>query len=208
VGVLAAAAVALLWMGRQALDAEIDAPASQAGYELDATTHGGTAERRAPEATVPRGNVGAPPTSAGAESAPRVEPEASTREAPAQPELAPSRSGADRRGSASPERRRPATEPTPEPAPALGSTLAEENRLLAQARAALIDERPEQALTRLADHARRFPDGVLAEERQALRAVALCEAGHDAEGDAAARSFLGEHPQAALAQRVRSACLE
>jgi outer membrane protein assembly factor BamD (BamD/ComL family) len=86
--------------------------------------------------------------------------------------------------------------------------LAEENRLFARARAALIDEQPEQALARLAEHARRFPEGVLSEERQALRAVALCEAGRDADGDAAAQAFLREHPQAALAQRVRSACLE
>jgi hypothetical protein len=196
-GVLAAAAVALLWIGREALEAEPDVPAIQAGYEHGAASPGGQVERRAPEATV-RGHEGDEPRSPSS-----VEPEAAE---PAAPELAPSRSGADRRGSASPERRRAATEPAPEPA--LGSTLAEENRLLAQARAALIDERPEQALARLADHARRFPDGVLAEERQALRAVALCEAGRNAEGDAAASSFLREHPQAALAQRVRSACLE
>jgi outer membrane protein assembly factor BamD (BamD/ComL family) len=93
----------------------------------------------------------------------------------------------------------------PEPAP--GSTLAEETRLLSRARTDLLEGQPEQALERLGEHARRFPAGLLAEERQALRAVALCEAGHDADGEAAARSFLREHPHAALAQRVRSACL-
>jgi hypothetical protein len=123
---------------------------------------------------------------------------------PAAEEGGATRGGGARRGAATSERR-----PTPvEPAPAPRSTLAEETRILSQARGDLIDGKPEQALVRLGDHARRFPDGMLAEERQALRAVALCEAGRDAEGQTAARSFLREHPHAALAQRVRSACLE
>lgn len=208
-GVLAAAAVALLWIGRHALETDDGTPQSQAGYEHVAVPPGGAVERRAPEASAPRGHEGGDPAS------PAIEPEGSTPEpvAPealetAEPEAEASRAGADRRGTASAERRRAAPEPAPEPTPTPGSTLAEENRLLAQARASLIDERPEQALTQLLDHARRFPDGVLAEERQALRAVALCEAGRDAEGHAAASSFLREHPQAALAQRVRRACLE
>jgi hypothetical protein len=208
-GMFAAAAMALAWFGRQALEAATSSPASQAGYEHGTALPGGEVEHRAPDATARRGHEGGEPPS------PPVEPEGPMPEAavPEAAEAGPSRS-ADRRGSAGPDRRRAAPEPEPEPAPApapaptLGSTLAEENQLLAQARAALIDGRPEQALTRLADHARRFPDGVLTEERQALRAVALCEAGRDADGDAAARSFLREHPQAALAQRVRSACLE
>ncbi|MCH9685399.1 MAG: hypothetical protein K0V04_28445 [Deltaproteobacteria bacterium] len=92
--------------------------------------------------------------------------------------------------------------------PGVGSTLADENRLLGRARAALIDDQPRRALARLATHAKRYPEGVLAQERRALRAVALCEAGQRDKGAAAARAFLAAHPGAALAPRVRTTCLE
>ena len=95
-----------------------------------------------------------------------------------------------------------------EPAVDPGDDLAEENRLLGRARRALIDEQPARALAQLDEHEQRFPRGVLTEERQALRAIALCEVGREVEGTAAARLFLREHPQAALSHRVRGACLE
>lgn len=221
VGALAAAAMAVLWVGGQVLRSQPRAPASQAGYEHRAGTSEGAVEPRA-TAPVQRGS-GGPGRAAAEQAAPpsrEVAPEgvvgpegASHGAASNEPGLATPgadgsvRSGGGHRGTAGDDRRaRP--EPEPEPAPAPGSTLAAENRLLAQARTALIDGQPEQALLRLGEHARRFPDGVLSEERQALRAVALCEAGRDAEGGAAARAFLLEHPHAALAQRVRSACRE
>ena len=55
------------------------------------------------------------------------------------------------------------------------------------------------------EHARRFPTGALAEERQAWRAVAACRLGHS---DAAARAgrFLRAHPRSAQARKVRRAC--
>ncbi len=215
-GVLVAAAVAVLWIGRQALDASHARPLpSQAGYERDDARRGQAVEPRAPsdEVTTTRRDDARDPALAPAPAPapapndladePVVDPPPSAPTG-SEPSLRPD---ADLRGTAS-ERRR--VVPAPEPAP--GSTLAAENRLLALARAALIDEQPEHALRRLAEHAQRFPQGVLAEERLALRAVALCmaggKAGREAAGKVAAQAFLREHPQAALAERVRSACLE
>jgi hypothetical protein len=221
-GLAVAAAVALMWVGRQALaPVETQPPASQAGYERAGAGPEGVAEPRERERSGPRGGDPRGATAAEgttepeAEPAPPIEPEHAVPRDPIIDPTAgprspstPSRPKTDRRGAAD----RPATsaEPTPkpEPTPALGSTLAEENRLIARARAALLDEHPEQALQHLDEHARRFEAGVLGQERQALRAVALCEAGRELEGSAAARSFLRAHPRAALAQRVRSACLE
>lgn len=210
VGGLAAAALAVLWVGGQVLRGEPRAPAtSQAGYERREGAPGGTAELRTPEEATPRraapGETQARPEPP-SEQGPAVAPESLPPTAPHAG--GPSRSGSGRRGTTGGEHRPTSVEPTPAPAPAPGSTLAEETRILSQARADLIEGEPEQALTRLGEHARRFPEGMLSEERQALRAVALCEAGRDADGEAAARSFLREHPHAALAQRVRSACLE
>ena len=74
-----------------------------------------------------------------------------------------------------------------------------------RARTAL-DQGDAQALWRMMDeHARRFPEGALREERQAWRAVAACRLTH---ADAAARAtrFLGAHPRSAQAAKVRRAC--
>ncbi len=204
VGLLAAAALAVLWMGGQVLDVDGErATPNQAVHERAGESAGGVARprtsepakesrRRAPAPTQPEEPSAAPTVTA----VPVIEP------ADAQAQT-PEPATASRRGVPS-TRRSPAPAPK---APATVDTLAEENRLLAKARKALLDERPERALTLLADHARRFADGVLAEERKALRAVALCDAGRSEDGAAAARAFLRAHPKAALAQRVRSACL-
>lgn len=208
VGGLAAAALAVLWLGGQVLRNEPRAPASQAGYGREGDAPQGVVEPRGSARAVPSKRPASPSPAATAAEAERPQPAAAPPERERVPseatasEAVPSRGSTARRGAA-PDGRPPAPA---EPAP--GSTLAEENRLLKQARAALVDAKPEQALARLGEHARRFPDGVLAEEREALRAVALCEAGREADGDAAAQAFLREHPQAALAERVRSACLE
>lgn len=208
VGGLAAAALAMLWLGGQVLRGEPRAPASQAGYEREGGAPQGVVEPPSrPSASPSPIREGETPAAIPGQ-AERATPGAAPAERERAPlgaattsETTPSRGSAARRA---PQDDRPPSPPTPAP----GSTLAEESRLLKQARSALVDAQPEQALARLAEHARRFPAGVLTEEREALRAVALCEAGREADGDAAAQAFLREHPQAALAERVRSACLE
>jgi hypothetical protein len=86
------------------------------------------------------------------------------------------------------------------------STLAEEVGLLRRARAALNAGDPAAALAHLAEHSRRFPAGVLAEERDAARVLALCHAGRRDEARAQASRFLRERPSSPLAARVRESC--
>ncbi|MEM7159941.1 MAG: hypothetical protein AAF799_44285 [Myxococcota bacterium] len=208
VGMLAAAAVIGLWIGAQQLrTSPTRAPAEQAGYQ-----HGGNGS---PEAATPREPDAAASKSdtAGSTALPERAPSPDTSAPSIVPgptdDAAPTGASSGSPAPASnraPSRRSPASTSTPEPAPT--DRLAEENRVLSRARKALLDHAPERALEHLRDHARRFPRGVLSPERQALRAIALCEAGREIEGTAAARGFLRAHPQATLAARVRTVCLK
>jgi RNA polymerase sigma factor (sigma-70 family) len=96
--------------------------------------------------------------------------------------------------------------PVDGPVDALAAALAAEVAIITAAKTALDGEDPDTALARLADHARRFPAGQLANERGGYRAVALCEAGKYAAGRGEARVFLAAHPGSSLAPRVQRAC--
>jgi hypothetical protein len=86
------------------------------------------------------------------------------------------------------------------------STLEEETALLRKAQRAMRDGDPERALDLLDEHDEQYANGVLREERQAARVIALCKAGKVAEARAAAARFLAERPNSPLAPRVRNAC--
>lgn len=86
------------------------------------------------------------------------------------------------------------------------SSLAAETRMLDRARKAVAAKRPKDALAILAEAASKFPGGVLAQERAALRVVALCDAGRLEAGRKAAASFVAAHPRSALRTRVETAC--
>jgi hypothetical protein len=86
--------------------------------------------------------------------------------------------------------------------------LEGEARLLEQADADLRRGDANAALARLADHAAKYPDGALREEREGVRVVALCRAGRAAEGKAAAERFFARAPRSTLAARIRAACGE
>jgi outer membrane protein assembly factor BamD (BamD/ComL family) len=62
------------------------------------------------------------------------------------------------------------------------------------------------ALRALASLDRAQPQGNLREERDALRVLALCEAGRADDARAAADVFLTRHPGSPQAARVRGAC--
>jgi hypothetical protein len=62
--------------------------------------------------------------------------------------------------------------------------LAEEVAIIARAETALRSARPALALEVLNEHERKFGNGLLAEERIAARAQALCALGRTAEADA------------------------
>ena len=75
--------------------------------------------------------------------------------------------------------------------------------LVRQMRSALSGH-PERALRLALDLDRHHPEGVLLEERRALRVLALDGAGQHARARAAAKAFLAAHPGSAFATRVRA----
>ena len=93
-------------------------------------------------------------------------------------------------------------------APSVGITdeVAEEVALLKSAQAAINAGRPAEALSKLAEHARRFPHGKLNESCEVARIVALCDSGQKTAARAAADRFLAARPSSPFASRVRTAC--
>lgn len=77
--------------------------------------------------------------------------------------------------------------------------------LIERMHAAMRVGKPAHALELCAEHAERWPRGVFAEEREAVRAIASCALRAD---DAVARAqlFLRKHPRAPTAERVAAAC--
>ena len=86
------------------------------------------------------------------------------------------------------------------------TTLEAETRLVRAGVAALHAGDAARALALFDEHARTFPQGVLAEERAAERVVALGSLRRCDEARAAAADFLAAHPVSPLAPRVRAAC--
>lgn len=78
--------------------------------------------------------------------------------------------------------------------------------LVERAEAALRDGQPERALELLREHERRFAQAPTAQEREALRVLALCAAGRETEGRGARWAFLREHPRSAYRERIERAC--
>jgi hypothetical protein len=96
------------------------------------------------------------------------------------------------------------SEPVP-PAPA-GHHVAEELRLMHTASAALSAHDWPRAERALAEHARRFPDGSLSQERHALRLISRCKQGERAKLHSEIGAFLRSAADSPLAVRVREAC--
>jgi hypothetical protein len=82
----------------------------------------------------------------------------------------------------------------------------EELALIKQAKAALDSGRAQAGLAALNEHARRYPRGVFAGEREALRVLAACGGGPSEYGRRAARRFLRSHPGSPMVDRIRRAC--
>lgn len=98
------------------------------------------------------------------------------------------------------------TTSVPAPAPSSATALQAEVALIEQATSAIRSGDPDRGLTLLADHARRFPDGQLANERSAYRAVALCSAGKTQQGRAEARLVRSKQHSKALTAWLDAAC--
>ena len=84
--------------------------------------------------------------------------------------------------------------------------VAEEAHLLREAEASLRAGDTAGATRLLDDHARLFPHGVLAEERDLQRVLILCAASQVDAARAAASGFLSAYPQSVFAGRVRASC--
>lgn len=98
----------------------------------------------------------------------------------------------------------PSVAPTPqraERALSAQESYAAELALLQGAQAAYSDRSFATALHLVAEHARRFPNGRLAEEREALRVKALSGAGRQKDADKAASAFSERFPRSALLRR-------
>ena len=83
-------------------------------------------------------------------------------------------------------------------------TLGEELALLRAAKR----ESGAEALSILKEHARRFPNGTLAAEREGLWTLALCELGRVEAAQIRATRLAQSHPRALIVQRLRVECPE
>jgi hypothetical protein len=112
--------------------------------------------------------------------------------------------------------RRPVIRPhvavAPPPAPGLSSpssvgdlSLGEEGALLERARSALMAGQEKAARAALAEHERRFADGRMAEQREALEIAALVQAGQRDEARERATRFRERYPRSLMLPLVDSA---
>jgi hypothetical protein len=85
--------------------------------------------------------------------------------------------------------------------------LNAEVAVLKRAREELRLGRPARALEALVEYDRRFGKGALGEERQALSAIAACQAQPGPAARAEARAFIRAAPKSPLLDRVRAACI-
>lgn len=106
------------------------------------------------------------------------------------------------------------TPPAPTPTPhadarrSRPSELVAERSLLTRARGAMQSGDTPRALTILQEHARRFPRGQLAEERDALEVVALAHAGDRDRARVRADEFVRHHPNSLFLPSVQQATTE
>lgn len=81
---------------------------------------------------------------------------------------------------------------------------SDEFALLRAARQAVAAQ-PERALSLTEEHARRFPQGMLAQEREAIAIEALAKLGRGAQAQARAQTFLKAHPGSPYRPRIDAA---
>jgi len=95
------------------------------------------------------------------------------------------------------EKRRPARPPTAQ------ESYAAEVGLLRRAHVGYASQDFSSALVLVAEHARRFPNGRLAEEREALRIRSLVGSGRTDEARRAVAAFAARFPRSVLLPRLR-----
>ena len=101
--------------------------------------------------------------------------------------------------------RLPARQPSNDAASVPDPQLAAERALVERARSALIRKRPADALAAAAQHHRDFPTGRLAEEREAIRVLALTARGEHEQARKRALRFRARYPNSLLRATVDAA---
>ena len=100
-----------------------------------------------------------------------------------------------------------AAAPKPKSKPATGpSTLAEETALLRAIQEALVQNKANQALGKVAAYRQRFPKGVFRSEVTVAKAQALCKVGRPDQARAVADGFIKRHPKSHLVKRAKTIC--
>jgi hypothetical protein len=94
----------------------------------------------------------------------------------------------------------------PSSAEADSSALVEEIRLIRSAKSELDRGNTARAGHWMTEHARRFPDGTLADEREALRLVLACSSAPGATSRAAALRYIRTFPRSLHRDRIARAC--
>jgi hypothetical protein len=182
-----------------------------AGAELDVSAHATTAAKatlvKSSAVLVGLGVAGVGlflalrPEPAPAPRAPDVAPQIvpvspAPRSEPATlPEAAPEPAPADKRAIV-----------TPRPADGRSDNLAQEVAILSRAGTELHGGRAQAALAVLDEHQRKFPGGVLAQERMAARVQALCTLGRTKEAQAELARLTRLSPNSPHEARARKAC--
>ncbi len=184
--------VKMVGAGVTALANDARQPAMEAPYQGEGPTSGGQASSRAPQAVPARRSPG---TATSERAAVIVE------EAGVQPP-SPSSTAPAVRPRPSNSSRTPATS-----APS-AEDLVLEVELFKQAQQAKQQGRHAEGLATLAEHARRFPQGTLADERMVLEAELLCASGKITAARAKVDRFLSKRSGSALAGRMRVVCSE
>jgi len=97
--------------------------------------------------------------------------------------------------------------PAPLPANARGASgLEEEVQLLREAQQAMREGHPDRALALVDEHARRFPEGLLRQERIAVRVLALCALGRTGQARRESEGFLRQWPASPFSTQLRASC--
>ena len=107
-------------------------------------------------------------------------------------------------GRGATQRRSPAAAAIPDESPAAAASGAAERLLLDRARAGIQRGLPDEALVTLMSHARQFPSGTLAEERDVLMIEAYLGAGNDAAAARRIAVYRTDHPAGVLRARVEA----
>lgn len=133
-----------------------------------------------------------PPPAVSSSTTPQVERAAAPELAASAPAPAPADTGVES-----------ASQPAAKLAPARASYEAE-LKLMRSAHTAFAAHEYAAALALVDEHARRFPNGLLAEEREGLRVRSLAGAGRTGEARRAAGVFAKHFPRSVLAKRLQA----